>query len=80
MNGVSPGEATASSRERAPVTPLSSYASTGSAMPFTGSAPTGMTSIRPSTSRRVCAVSSAVPGRAICSIRAATCVACPTAV
>ena len=74
-----PGEP-ASRRERIGTAPLISWTSTGACSPRTGTGPSGRAATRPRTSAIVSSVARMVPGLAICSIRAARCTVCPTAV
>ena len=68
-----------SAGRRTALAPTSSNTSTGSARPFTGTGPRAVTCTRPSTRRRVAALSRMLPGVANCSMRAARCVVSPTA-
>src|SRR6185295_5839037 len=72
--------AAAWNRDRIAEAPTISYTSIGCARPFTGVGPIDRTSMYPSASARVSEVSTVVPGLASCSMRAARCVVCPTAV
>jgi hypothetical protein len=67
-------------RDRDVPTPVSSYTWVVISSPFTVTGPSGLTWTNPSASFRVSPVMSTDPGLAICSIRAARCVVCPTAV
>ena len=60
---VSPRAAAACKRRRTALAPTSSKTSTGSASPLTGTGPRALTCTKPSTSRRVAAVSRIAPGR-----------------
>jgi len=60
--------------------PTSAKTATGASSPLTGREPSARTWTRPSTRRSVAAVSSALPGCANCSMRAARCVVWPMAV
>src|SRR5215471_10516926 len=76
-NAVDPRAAAAWKRDRTVDAPNVSYASTGSVRPLTAIGPSALTSICPSTSASVAAVSNVDPGSASCSMRAARCVVWP---